>query len=112
MSQGQVYYQFYKNAPHDTHGWKATDLSFVLAPSDRNLKHPTSPRNFGEAPGQTPKLILTLCLKIVNPCIYRIKFDAFWFNLQKEAGLPADIGITNKIDNISDNFKILLFLYW
>ena len=34
--------------PHDTHGWK-------------NLKHPTSRQNFGDAPGQTPKLILTLC---------------------------------------------------
>merc|ERR1711894_861767 len=47
--------------PHDIHGWKATDLSVVLAPSDRNLKHPTSRQNFGDAPGQTPKLILTLC---------------------------------------------------
>ena len=47
--------------PIDIHGWKATDLSVVLSPSDRNLKHPTSRQNFGEAPGQTPKLILTLC---------------------------------------------------
>ena len=48
--------------PHDIHGWKATYLSLVLPPSDRNLKHPTSRQNFGDAPGQTPKLILTLCL--------------------------------------------------
>ena len=48
--------------PHDTHGWKATDLSFDLAPSDQNLKHPISRQNFGDGPGQTPKLILTLCL--------------------------------------------------
>ena len=48
--------------PHNIHGWKATDLSLVLAPSDRNLKHPTSRQNFGDEPGQTPKLILTLCL--------------------------------------------------
>ena len=47
--------------PIDIHGWKATDLSVVLAPSDRNLKHPTSRQNFGDGPGQTPKLILTLC---------------------------------------------------
>ena len=40
------------------------DLSFDLAPSDRNLKHPTSRQNFVDAPGQTPKLILTLCLSI------------------------------------------------
>ena len=48
---------------HDIHGWKATDLSLVLAPSDRNLSHPTSRQNFGDGPGQTPTLILTLCLK-------------------------------------------------
>ena len=47
--------------PYDIHGWKATDLSFDLAPSDQNLKHPTSRQNFGDGPGQTPKLILTLC---------------------------------------------------
>ena len=47
--------------PHDIHGWKATDLSVDLAPSDQNLMHPTSRQNFGDGPGQTPKLILTLC---------------------------------------------------
>ena len=50
--------------PHDIHGWKATDLSLVLAPSDQNLMHPTSRQNFGDGPRQTPKLILTLCLII------------------------------------------------
>ena len=49
--------------PHGIHGWKATDLSVVLAPRDRNLMHPTSRQNFGDGPGQTPKLILTLCRK-------------------------------------------------
>ena len=48
---------------YDIHGWKATDLSFDLAPSDKNFMHPTSRQNFGDGPGQTPKLILTLCLK-------------------------------------------------
>ena len=52
---------YHINPPIDIHGWKATDLSVVLAPSDRNLKHPTSRQNFRDAPGQTPKLILTLC---------------------------------------------------
>ena len=47
--------------PHGIHGWKATDLSLDLAPSDQNLMHPTSRQNFGDGPGQTPKLILTLC---------------------------------------------------
>ena len=51
---------------HDIHGCKATDLSLVLAPSDRNLMHPTSRQNFGDAPGQTPKLILTLCLTKIS----------------------------------------------
>ena len=52
--------------PHGIHGWKATDLSVDLAPCDRNLKHPTSRQNFGDAPGQSPKLILTLCLKLFD----------------------------------------------
>ena len=47
--------------PHGIHGWKATDLSLDLAPSDQNLMHPTNRQNFGDGPGQTPKLILTLC---------------------------------------------------
>ena len=36
---------------HDIHGWKATDHSLALAPSDQNLKHPTSRQNFGDGPG-------------------------------------------------------------
>ena len=52
--------------PYDIHGWKATDLSFDLAPSDQNFMHPTSRQNFGDGPGQTPKLIPTLCLKHFN----------------------------------------------
>ena len=47
----------------DIHGWKATDLSFDLAPSGQNFMHPKSRQNFGDGPGQTPKLIPTLCLK-------------------------------------------------
>ena len=51
--------------PYDIHGWKATDLSFDLAPSDHNFMHPTSRQNFGDGPGQTPKLILTLCHRMI-----------------------------------------------
>ena len=54
---------YYIYPPYDIHGWKATDLSFDLAPSDQNFMHPTSRQNFGDGPGQTPKLILTLCRK-------------------------------------------------
>ena len=48
--------------PLAIHGWKATDLSFNLAPSYRDLKDPTSRQNFEDTPGQIPKLILTLRL--------------------------------------------------
>ena len=36
------------------------DLRFDLAPSYRDLKHPTSRQNYYDTPGQIPKLILTL----------------------------------------------------
>ena len=58
---------------HDIHGWKATDLSVNLAPSDRNLKHPTSRQNIGDAPRQTPKLILTLCRTTIYNRMLRSK---------------------------------------
>ena len=64
--------------PHDIHGWKATDLSVDLALSDRNLKHPTSRQNFGDAPGQTPKLILTLCpMDIGTLCNSALHFGGY-----------------------------------
>ena len=64
FGRNHVFRQFllYLPPPIDIHGWKATDLSFDLAPSDQNFMHPTSRQNFGDGPGQTPKLILTLCL--------------------------------------------------
>ena len=48
--------------PLAIHGWKATDLSFNLAPSYRDLKDPSSRQNFEDTPGQIPKFILTLRL--------------------------------------------------
>ena len=44
--------------------WKAMDLTFNLAPSYQDLKGPTSCQNFYDTPGQIPKLILTLCLRV------------------------------------------------
>ena len=52
--------------PLAIHGWKATDLSFNLAPSYRDLKDPTTRQNFDDTPGQIPKLILTLRPKILT----------------------------------------------
>ena len=37
--------------PLAIHGWKAMDLSFNLAPSYRDLKHPTSRQNFANTSG-------------------------------------------------------------
>ena len=38
----------------------------LLAVTNRDLKNPTSRQNFGDTSRQTPKLILTLCLKKVE----------------------------------------------
>ena len=42
------------------------DLGFHLAMSYRDLKHPTSRKNFAAVVGQNHALILTQCLKRVN----------------------------------------------
>ena len=44
--------------PHDIHRWKAMDLRFNLAPSFRDLKHPTSRQNFYDTLEQTPMVDL------------------------------------------------------
>ena len=38
------------------------DLSFLMVFSKKKNIDPTGRQNFGDAPGQIPKLILTLCL--------------------------------------------------
>ena len=48
--------------PNDIHGWKAMDKSFLMVFLKKNYIDPTGRQNFGDAPGQIPKLILTLCL--------------------------------------------------
>ena len=48
------------------------DLSFNLAPSYRDLKDPTTRQNFEDTPGQIPKLILTLRLKIYWPAVEEV----------------------------------------
>ena len=50
--------------PHDIHNWKAMDRSFFMVFSKRYFVDPTGRQNFGDAPGQIPKLILTLCHKM------------------------------------------------
>ena len=37
------------------------DLSFLMVFSKKKYFDPTGRQNFGDAPGQIPKLILTLC---------------------------------------------------
>ena len=39
------------------------DLSFLMVFSTKKNIDPTDRQNFGDAPGQIPKLILTLCRK-------------------------------------------------
>ena len=61
MDENLYFANFYNiYPPLAIHGWKATDLSFNLAPRYRDLKDPTSRQNFDDTPGQIPKLILTL----------------------------------------------------
>ena len=42
------------------------DLSFLMVFSTTKNIDPTDRQNLGDAPGQIPKLILTLCLKVCN----------------------------------------------
>ena len=42
------------------------DKSFLMVFLKKNYIDPTGRQNFGDAPGQIPKLILTLCLKGEN----------------------------------------------
>ena len=83
---------------HDIHGCKATDLSVDLAPSDRNLKHPTSRQNFGDGPGQTPKLILTLCL---NHC-WRVWVLANWQHSWLRWYWPFCVLLVNILSFVND----------
>ena len=48
--------------PHDIHGWKVMDISFLMGFSKKINIDPT---NFGDSPGQIPKLILTLCHNLI-----------------------------------------------
>ena len=61
--------------PNDIHGWKAMDKSFLMVFLKKNYIDPTGRQNFGDAPGQIPKLILTLCLKLVVYSCLKSKRD-------------------------------------
>ena len=56
--------------PHDIHGWKAMDLSFLMVFSKKKNIDPTDRQNFGDAPGQIPKLILTLCRNLQKYIVF------------------------------------------
>ena len=47
--------------PLAIHGWKATDLSFNLAPSYRDLKDPTTRQNFDDTVEQKRVIDLRAC---------------------------------------------------
>ena len=65
-----------------------SDLSLDLAPSDQNLMHPTSRQIFGDAPGQTPKLILTLCHNLCSAqcaqCAVCTVHSVHWYFLKPD----------------------------
>ena len=60
------------------HRWKAVDLGFHLAISYRDLKHPTSRKNFTAVLGQNHALIHTQCLNLLK-CSFFI-WDLPWLN--------------------------------
>ena len=47
--------------PLAIHGWKAMDLSFNLAPSNRDLKDPTTRQNFDDTVEQKRVIDLRAC---------------------------------------------------
>ena len=48
--------------PSVIHGWKATDLPFMMVKRKKYFFHPVKRQIFGDASGQTSALILTVCL--------------------------------------------------
>ena len=47
--------------PSVIHGWKATDLPFMMVKRKKYFFHPVKRQIFGDASGQTSALILTVC---------------------------------------------------
>ena len=43
------------------HNWNVMDISFLIGFSKKINIDPTGCQNYGDSPGQIPKLILTLC---------------------------------------------------
>ena len=77
------------------------DNSYVLALRYRDLKHPTGCQNFGDAPGQTPKLILTLCpIKLLASYI--------GWESRKTGHKP----IEGQRDNFRGKLSVSSFQYW
>jgi hypothetical protein len=51
--------------PSVIHGWKATDLFFLVIKRKKYLFHPVKRQIFGDASGQTSALILTVCPMLI-----------------------------------------------
>merc|ERR1712001_421726 len=60
--------------PYDIHRWKATDLGFNLAQSNRDLKDLTSRQNFGDTSG-------LLCKNDLIPCHIWDGVLVIWYDL-------------------------------
>ena len=50
--------------PSVIHGWKATDLPFMMVKRKKYFFHPVKRQIFGDASGKTSAPILTVCLKL------------------------------------------------
>ena len=48
--------------PSVIHGWKATDLPFMMVKRKKYFFHPVKRQIFGDTSGKTSALILTVCL--------------------------------------------------
>ena len=69
--------------PLAIHGWKAMDLSFNLAPSYRDLKHPTSRQNFANTSGNILWYDLRLWLNQLN----NLQFNSWTFWISQKVKL-------------------------
>ena len=62
--------------PSVIHGWKATDLPFMMVKRKKYFFHPVKRQIFGDASGKTSALILTVCHKLK---MLEYQYMQFWF---------------------------------
>jgi len=64
--------------PSVIHGWKATDLPFMMVKRKKYFFHPVKRQIFGDASGKTSAPILTVCHTLKCEAII-FKFDVIKF---------------------------------